>query len=110
MMIPVLLLVIVAVLGSAGMVAILGNLFSRVSRLEGNGRGRSKEVGRGPTEYEELREQMEVLRSEMHRLEQRVDFTEKLLEGPRERPGESEESEESGTPGTPGEPGQRSAP
>lgn len=78
---PVLLLLIVAVGGSAGMVAIFGWLFHRLSRLESQG---PVDVRQLQTTIEELQNELVSVRSELGALTERVDFTEKLLEAPRE--------------------------
>ena len=75
-----LLLLIVVVAGSAGMVTVLGWLHRRIARLEEHGPGKAREL---VAENEELREQMRLLEVQLERLEDRVDFTEKLLERPR---------------------------
>lgn len=82
MMSAVLLLLIVAVAGSAGMVAVLGWFLQRINRLEQHGPGALQRLA---AENEELQEQMRLLEVHVERLSERVDFTEKLLERPRGR-------------------------
>lgn len=89
------LLLIVAVAGSAGMAAILGWVLHRIARLEKHGPG---ELGRVVGENEELREQMRLLEVEVERLSERVDFTEKLLERP--RPGQARDAAAKGEAGS----------
>lgn len=79
-MLALLLLLVVVVIGSAGMVAVLGWLHQRLARLEGHG---PAEAGRIAGEGNDLREQVRLLEDEVERLTERVDFTEKLLERPR---------------------------
>lgn len=81
------LLLIVVVVGSAGMAAILGWILHRIARLEKHGPGG---LGQLVGENEELREQMRLLEAEVERLSEQVDFTEKLLERP--RPGEARDA------------------
>lgn len=83
------LLLIVAVTGAAGMMAVLGWLHRRIARVEEHGPG---ELRRLVQENQEMREQMNLLETEVERLTERVDFTEKLLERPR-GPATQEESQ-----------------
>jgi len=73
---PVLLLLLVAVGGSAGMAGILGWLFHRLSRLEASG----QDLERLLSDNAALREQIEAMRSDIEQLGERVDFSERLLE------------------------------
>ncbi|HSR41203.1 MAG TPA: hypothetical protein VLL48_03505 [Longimicrobiales bacterium] len=77
-----LILLIVAVAGSAGMTAVVAWLIHRTSRVEG---GDVYGADRLHAESEGLREQLLALEDEVERLRERVDFTERLLERPRER-------------------------
>lgn len=79
MALSILVLLIIAVVGSAGMSAVLFWIANRINRIEGRG---PEEVRHLVAETEELQEQVMLLQSEVQRLTERVDFTEKLLEGP----------------------------
>lgn len=61
------------------MVAILGWLFHRLSRLESMGPERLRELH---SNYEAVQEQLDSMQEELGLLSERVDFTEKLLEKP----------------------------
>lgn len=76
--VPVILIILAAVAGSTGMVGFAGWIMHRLSRLESMAPG---ELQRLLSENEALRDQVEALRSDMKKLDERVDFTERLLEG-----------------------------
>jgi hypothetical protein len=77
MTIAFLMVLILAVIGSAGMVGVFAWIHQRISRIEG---GSPVELKRLLSENATLHEQVETLRSELRGLDERVDFTEKLLE------------------------------
>lgn len=68
-----LLILIVAVIGSGSMVAALAWLFYRSRNLEG------REYGSLTDQVESLRAELETVSSEMARLQEQADFTERLL-------------------------------
>jgi hypothetical protein len=72
-----LIVLIAAVIGSAGMVGVFAWLHQRISRLEDPSPVERKRL---LSENTSLHEQVETMRSEMRELAERVDFTEKLLE------------------------------
>ena len=78
MTIAILLLIIVAVLGSAGMTAVLGILFMRTrdARLMG---GSPNDLRLLQNEVQRLGEELDRTTAELDRLQERMDFTEKLL-------------------------------
>lgn len=92
MAIAFLLVLIVAVAGSAGLVAAFAWLVQRLNRLESPGQG---DVRGRLADPDDLRQQLDALEAEVHRLSERVDFTEKLLEGPRPgRPSSAADTED----------------
>ena len=86
MTMALLLLIVVAVLGSAGMTAVLAILFMRTRepRLPG---GSPNDLRLLQNEVQRLGEELDRTTAELERLEERVDFTERLLS-----PGDAEES------------------
>ena len=90
----ILLLVLIAVVGSGTMVAILGWMWNRIRQLEGGREDRS-ELGNIYQQLDAVRDQLFSVEDEMARLNERVDFTEKLLEAPSV---ESEKDEPAGAP------------
>lgn len=76
---PVLLLVIAAVVGSAAMTAIFGWLLHRINRLESSGPDSARQLA---PQLEALQEELASVRGDLEALAERVDFTERLLENP----------------------------
>lgn len=72
-----LIVLIAAVIGSAGFVAVFAWFHQRISRLEDGSPG---DVRRLLAENASLHEQVEAMRSRLGALDERVDFTEKLIE------------------------------
>ena len=72
-----LMVLLAAVIGSSSLVAAFAWIIQRVSRLES---ASSPELDRLLSENAELRDQIESMRSDLQGLDERVDFTEKLLE------------------------------
>jgi hypothetical protein len=70
------LVLIAAVIGSAGMVGVLARIHQRISRLEGGSAGELRRLLSANTVHEE---QIEAMRSDLRALDERVDFTEKLI-------------------------------
>lgn len=87
-----LLLVLIAVVGSGSMVAILGSMWNRIRQIEG-GREDRWELGKISQQLDAVRDQLFSVEDEMARLNERVDFTEKLLEAPRVEPDKDEPSD-----------------
>ncbi len=88
-----LLLVLIAVVGSGSMVAILGSMmWNRIRQIEG-GREDRWELGKISQQLDAVRDQLFSVEDEMARLNERVDFTEKLLEAPRVEPEKDEPSD-----------------
>ena len=86
MTIAALMLILIAALGSGAMVAIFAWFFQRMKQLEG-GRNDSGEMALISEQLDAVRDQLSAMDDEMTRLNERVDFTEKLLEpGPEEGP------------------------
>lgn len=81
--IRILLLLFAVVGGSAGMAGMFGWILHRLSRLES---GLPDDTNRLLAENNALRDQVESLQSAMTALDERVDFTEKLLEERRPDP------------------------
>jgi len=73
-----LFVLIAAVVGSAGMVGVLAWIHQRLRRLES---GTAPDSDRLLAENADLRDQLEAMRSDLNALDERVDFTERLLEG-----------------------------
>ncbi len=87
----ILFLVLIAVVGSGAMVAILGWMWNRIRQLEGGREDRS-ELGNIYQQLDAVRDQVFSVEDEMARLNERVDFTEKLLDAPRAQPDKDEPS------------------
>lgn len=87
-----LLLVLIAVVGSGSMVAILGSMWNRIRQIEG-GREDRWELGKISQQLDAVRDQLFSVEDAMARLNERVDFTEKLLEAPRVEPEKDEPSD-----------------
>jgi outer membrane murein-binding lipoprotein Lpp len=92
MSIAILILMLLAVVGGGTMVAILGWIMSRMKQLESRPGDRS-ELGIISQQMDALRDQLFAVEDEMAKLNERVDFTEKLLEAPRAQPGLAEPSD-----------------
>jgi outer membrane murein-binding lipoprotein Lpp len=92
MSIAILILMLLAVVGGGTMVAILGWIMSRMKQLESRPGDRS-ELGIISQQMDALRDQLFVVEDEMAKLNERVDFTEKLLEAPRAQPELAEPSD-----------------
>jgi len=90
-----LLLILILVVGSGTMAVLLGWMWHRISKLEGGREDRS-ELGNVYQQLDALRDQVFAAEDEMARLNERVDFTEKLLDAP--RAGAPETDEPSGAP------------
>ena len=82
MSLALVVLVLIAIVGSGTMLAILGWMWSRISRLE-HGREDRSELGNVYEQLDAVRDQIFSVEDAMARLNERVDFTEKLLEAPR---------------------------
>ena len=95
MTIAALLLILILVVGSGTMAVLLGWMWHRISKLEGGREDRS-ELGNVYQRLDALRDQVFAAEDEMVRLNERVDFTEKLLDAP--RAGAPETDEPSGAP------------
>ena len=95
MTIAALLMILMMVVGSGTMLALLGWMWHRISKLEGGREDRS-ELGNIYEQLDALRDQVFAYEDEMARLNERVDFAEKLLEAP--RAGAPETDEPSGAP------------
>ncbi len=82
-----LLLILIAALGSGAMVALLAWFYQRIKQLEG-GRNGGSDWTLISEQLDVVRDQLSAMDDEMTRLNERVDFTEKLLEpgGPKEDP------------------------
>ena len=86
MSILALMLILIAALGSGAMVAIFAWFYQRMKRLEG-GRNDGSDWTLMAEQLDVVRDQLSAMDDEMTRLNERVDFTEKLLEpGPKEGP------------------------
>lgn len=83
-----------AVSGSSIMVAVLAWMLNRIRQLEGGQESRT-ELADISQQLDALRDHVLSVEDEMTRLNERVDFTEKLLEAPRVDP------EKVGSSGTP---------
>lgn len=92
MSIAILILMLLAVVGGGTMVAILGWIMSRMKQLESRPGDRS-ELGIISQQMDALRDQLFAVEDEMAKLNERVDFTEKLLEAPRAQPELAEPSD-----------------
>jgi outer membrane murein-binding lipoprotein Lpp len=92
MTIAILILMLLAVVGGGTMVAILGWIMSRMKQLESRPGDRS-ELGIISQQMDALRDQLFAVEDEMAKLNERVDFTEKLLEAPRAQPELAEPSD-----------------
>ncbi len=92
MSIAFLILMLIAVVGSGTMAAILVWMWNRIRQLEGGRQDRS-ELGNIYERMDAVRDQLFSLEDEMARLNERVDFTEKLLEAPRVEPEKDETSD-----------------
>lgn len=79
---PFLALIALAVGGSALMTAAF--MWLALRRPRGVESGGSEERREMAARQQEVERQVEVMQKELDRLSERVDFTEKLLEGPRE--------------------------
>ena len=88
-------MILIMAVGSCTMLAIFGWMWHRISKLEGGREDRS-ELGNMYEQLDALRDQVFSVEDEMAKLNERVDFTEKLLEAP--RAGAPETDEPSGTP------------
>ena len=88
----ILFLVLIAVVGSGSMVAILGLMRNRIRQIEG-GRDNRWELDKISQQLDAVRDQLFSVEEEMARLNERVDFTEKLLEAPRAAPEKEERSD-----------------
>ncbi len=95
MSIAFLLLILIALVGSGTMFATLAWMWHRIRQLEGGREDRS-ELGNIYERLDAFRDQVFSVEDEMARLNERVDFTEKLLEAP--RAGAPETDESSGAP------------
>ena len=82
MSIAFLVLILIVLVGSGTMAAILGWMFYRIRQLEGGREDRS-ELGNIYQQLDAVRDQVFAFEDEMARLNERVDFTEKLLDAPR---------------------------
>ena len=80
------LIILAAVLGSAVMVAAFGWLFVRMRRLEAGDPG-GRDLHHLLERMDDLREQFLNVQDELSQLNERVDFTERLLEPGGEPPG-----------------------
>ena len=81
-----LLLILIAALGSGAMVAIIAWFYQRMKQIEG-ARNDGSELARISEQLDGVRDQLAAMDDEMTRLNERVDFTEKLLgPGPEEGP------------------------
>ena len=89
MSIAFLFLILIAVVGSSTMVAILGWMWNRMRQLEGGQENRT-ELANVSQQLDALRDHLLSVENEMTRLNDRVDFTEKLLEAPRAESGVEE--------------------
>jgi len=87
-----LFLILIAVVGSSAMVAILGWMWNRMRQLEGGQENRT-ELANVSQQLDALRDHLLSVENEMTRLNDRVDFTEKLLEAPRAEPERVEPSD-----------------
>ena len=79
MSILALMLILVAALGSGSLVAIFAWFYQRMKQLEG-GRNDDSELALISEQLDVVRDQLGAMDDEMTRLNERVDFTEKLLE------------------------------
>ena len=70
--------ILVVMMGVVGIGSAIVWIVNRTSRLEG------PEARARIAENEDLRQQVEALQTEVERLRERVDFTERLLEKPRD--------------------------
>lgn len=86
MSIAILIVLLAAVLGSAGMTAALTILFLRTRRADLYG-GSANDLRLLQNEVQRLGEELDRTTSELTRLQEQVDFTERLL-----APGDDEES------------------
>lgn len=85
MTIAVLILIIAAVLGSAGMTAVLAVLFMRTRATSLPG-GSPNDLRLLQNEVQRLGEELDRTTAELDRLQERMDFTERLL-GPADEDG-----------------------
>ncbi len=86
MSILALMLMLIAALGSGALVAIFAWFYQRMKQLEG-GRNDGSDWTLISEQLDVVRDQLSAMDDEMTRLNERVDFTEKLLEpGPKESP------------------------
>lgn len=90
MAITALVMILILAAGSGTMLAILGWMWHRISKLEGGREDRS-ELGNIHEQLDALRDQVFSVEDDMTKLNERVDFTEKLLEPPRARAPETDE-------------------
>jgi len=77
-----LFLILIVVCGSSTMVAVLGWMWNRIRQLE-SGQENHSELADISRQLQTLGDQLLGIEDEMSRLNERVDFTEKLLEAPR---------------------------
>ena len=82
MSIAALLMILILLVGSGTMAVLLGWMLYRVKRLEGGREDRS-ELGTIYQQLDALRDQVFAAEDDMAKLNERVDFTEKLLDAPR---------------------------
>ncbi len=82
MSLTALLIVFAAVLGSSVMMAVFAWVFMRIRSLESGGGGRS-DIERLTEEVDGLRAELQATHSDISDLTERLDFTERLLSGPR---------------------------
>lgn len=82
--IAVLLLILVALVGSSAVIYVLTRIFNRVERLESRHSG--ADARRLEAELERLREEVDATSHTVDRLTERLDFTERLLSGRRNEP------------------------
>ncbi len=86
MTIAALMLILIAALGSGAMVAIFAWFYQRMKQIE-SGRNDGSDWALMAEQLDVVRDQLSAMDDEMTRLNERVDFTEKLLEpGPEEGP------------------------
>ena len=74
------------------LIAVLGSMWNRIRQIEGGREDRS-ELGKISQQLDAVRDQLCSVEDEMARLNERVDFTEKLLEAPRVEPEKDEPSD-----------------
>jgi outer membrane murein-binding lipoprotein Lpp len=83
MPLAILLLLFAVIAGSVGMAGMFGWIMHRLSKLES---GSPTETRRLAADNEALRDQIQALQSTLTALDERMDFTEKLLEERRPDP------------------------